>query len=160
MESILKHPLTTKLFSILVETEHFEQPTNNIWMLDATPLTPNHFILLKSEGLSRNTYGSKDALKRRFKQVQHIVDTLWIRFSKEYIANLALRQKWCKEMPDLKIGDIVLLSQNMTRRNAWPLAIVLEIYPCTDQHVRSVKVKTSTGTYIRPITKLVRLEVN
>ena len=37
------------------------------------------------------------------------------------------------------------------------MGIVTEIYPDNNGNVRSVKVKTNTGLYVRPITKLTLL---
>ena len=36
----------------------------------------------------------------------------------------------------------------------WPLARVTEVYPGKDDVVRVVQVKTSTGTYTRPVSKI------
>ena len=71
---------------------------------------------------------------------------------------LQRRQKWNKDNRDLKVGDLVLVVNDQTHRNAWPLARVLEVFEGGDNHVRSVKVKTAAGTYVRPVQKLCLLE--
>ena len=41
----------------------------------------------------------------------------------------------------------------------WRLAVIIETFPGSDGHVRVVKVKTSSGQFKRPISKLVALPV-
>ena len=42
-------------------------------------------------------------------------------------------------------------------RGKWKMAIVEKVYPSQDGLVRSARVKTSAGSYDRPITKLTLL---
>jgi len=41
----------------------------------------------------------------------------------------------------------------------WPLAIVKEVFPGKDGHTRVVRLKTEKGELIRPIQRLIPLEV-
>ena len=54
--------------------------------------------------------------------------------------------------------DIVLLMDKQQEKSQWPLARVTRIMPGSDGLVRTVEVKTATGTYIRPIQRLCMLE--
>ena len=62
--------------------------------------------------------------------------------------------------PDIKPGELVLVYDPGMPRNLWPLAIVKEIFPGRDGKVRSVVVKTRVSELRRPITQLVRLELD
>ena len=42
-------------------------------------------------------------------------------------------------------------------RAYWKMALVEETFPDGDRNVRSVKIKSSEGSYVRPITKLTLL---
>ena len=71
-----------------------------------------------------------------------------------------MRKKWNHLQRSFEIGDIVLVVDERTSRNLWPLARVTDITPDSMGVVRSVKVKTATSTLERPIAKLVLLLEN
>ena len=55
-------------------------------------------------------------------------------------------------------GDIVLLKDNNSRRNKWPMAKVHNKRRDDEGQVRSVTVQTGTGSVLdRPVNKLVLL---
>ena len=71
-----------------------------------------------------------------------------------FVPNLQIRSKWFKQRENIQIGDIVLnIDKNVSRSN-WQMAVVVETYKGHDGNTRSVKIKTTTGCYDRPITKL------
>ena len=57
----------------------------------------------------------------------------------------------------MQVGDVVVLKEDGLIPTKWPFARVLEIHPGWDKYVRVVTIKTATGTYKRPISKLVLL---
>ena len=59
---------------------------------------------------------------------------------------------------NVKVGQIVLMSENIPR-TGWKLGIIEELLPSLDEQTRSVKLKTSSGCLLRPISKLVPLEL-
>ena len=67
------------------------------------------------------------------------------------------RHKWLKERKKLAEGDIVLIVDPSIMRSQWTMAIVAKVYSGDDGLVRSVRMKTSSGSYDRPITKLTLL---
>jgi len=73
--------------------------------------------------------------------------------------SLQQRSKWRSQQPDLQPGMLVLLRENNLRPLSWRLAIISDIFPGSDGHVRVVTVKTSSGQFKRPIHKLVALPV-
>ena len=63
---------------------------------------------------------------------------------------------------NFQVGDIVLLKDEDVRRNQWPTARVVEVFPSSDGLVRSVKVLIASQDdkrlmLDRPINKLVLL---
>ena len=52
------------------------------------------------------------------------------------------------------MGDVVILQESGTIPANWPLARVVDIHPGQDKLVRVVTVKTSQGTYRRPVRLL------
>lgn len=77
---------------------------------------------------------------------------------KLYLPELQKRSKWTGVTDNLAVGDLVLILDEMTPRNLWPLALVVSVNCSRDGLVRSVRVKTRTTELVRPITKIVLLE--
>ncbi|GFY60050.1 DUF5641 domain-containing protein [Trichonephila inaurata madagascariensis] len=51
------------------------------------------------------------------------------------------------------------VSRDNTKRIEWPLAKVMELYPSKDGSIRLVKVKMKSGEFLRPVLRLIPLEV-
>ncbi|XP_077967709.1 uncharacterized protein LOC120346600 [Styela clava] len=80
------------------------------------------------------------------------------RWLKEYLPTLQLRQKWHKPVRNFAVGDIVLIVDEKTKRGFWPKGLIVEVFPDSDGHVRSVRVRTADSSYMRDIRKLCLLE--
>ena len=52
------------------------------------------------------------------------------------------------------MNDIVVMSDNNALRGKWSVGRVTEVFPGQDGRIRNIKVKTNTGTYNRPLTKI------
>jgi len=57
------------------------------------------------------------------------------------------------------VGDIVLVANDLQKRLDWPIARIKELFPGKDGLVRVVKLQTANGELIRPIQRLISLEV-
>ena len=95
------------------------------------------------------------SLYKRWTLCQALLQRFWDRWSKEYLQHLQAVGKWTKKRPNLKVGDLVLMSDGSSFHTQWTLARVTAVYKGLDGLVRAVDVKNSTGqTYRRPVTKL------
>ena len=119
-------------------------------------LTPNHFLFGKLGGAVSTE--DLDHPVERWKRVHALVNKFWKQFLLEYIPLLARRSKWHTVKENLQVGEVVLQLDPNTPRGQWKLAVVEEVFPNADGLVRKCKIRTTTGTYERPITKLVSLE--
>ena len=104
----------------------------------------------------------KDMYKAQWRRVQGLSDIFWKRWKSEYLQTLQQRRKWTDEKPDLRVGEVVLVKEENSARNNWPMGVITEIFPSEDNHVRKACVKISRPgdgpkVYVRPITKLVTL---
>ena len=126
---------------------------------DVEALTPNHLLLMKGKPVLPPTLtDSKDHyVKRRWRQVQYLSDIFWRRWIREYLPLLQERQKWNQLRPNVKEGDVVLLMDNSQPRGSWPMGRITKTMPDDQGQVRSIQVKTKTGVYIRPISKVIML---
>lgn len=140
---------------------------------DATVLTPNHILLFNSGVTFPPGVFKKDDcyLRRKWKQLQYLVDIFWSRWRKEYIVLLNNRQKWFDVKRSLKVNDIVLVTDVSLPRNFWPLGRITEIFPDRKGLVRSVSVRISkcknsdtkdfsTSLLYRPVSKIILLPCN
>ena len=129
---------------------------------DPAPLTPSHLLLLNScSSLSPGIFSESDLFRRRWKCVQHIANTFWTRWLKEYLPTLNERTKWLQKKRSIKVGDLVLIKQENTPRGVWPLGLVVHVSESSDGLVRSVRLRLKNKSEIsRPITKCVLLEAS
>ena len=77
--------------------------------------------------------------------------------AKETNNDTTTRSKWNKENRNMQVNDIVLLKDESSPRNEWPLGRIQEVERSDDGLARSVKLKTKNGVLRRPVNKLVLL---
>ena len=126
------------------------------------PLTPNHLITMKSVAAlpPPGKFVKQDLyIAKRWRRVQYLTEAFWGRWKKEYLLSLNERKKWNQPRRNIKVGDIVLVKDEAADRMEWPLAIVTEVFPSSDELVRKVKVKLGSKKTIleRPVQKLILL---
>lgn len=78
-----------------------------------------------------------------------MANLFWTRWKREYLQTVQARTKWNKPRRNLEVGDIVLIKDDNTTRNNWPLARVIQVTTDKKGLVRSVTVKTSSSTLER-----------
>jgi hypothetical protein len=49
---------------------------------------------------------------------------------------------------------MVMYADDNAIRGKWTLGRIVKVYPGEDRRIRNVKVKTTTGEYNRPVTKI------
>lgn len=128
---------------------------------DLTYLTPGHFLIgapITSFPEPDLTTVPENRLKfwRLCTQVQQ---HFWKRWHKDYLTQLQNRQKWRKDLPNVKDGMLVLLKEDNVPSLKWPMARIIKVISGKDNKVRVVKVKTANGEYLRSITKIAVLPI-
>ena len=119
---------------------------------DGEVITPAHLALgrsLKAIPDVSAKSSTRAPVSSRFLYRQNLVNRFWRRWLAEYLPKLTIRQKWLEERPPLKVGDIVLISEDNVKRGNWPLAIVEEIYQGKDGLVRTATLRTKMGKRLR-----------
>ena len=127
---------------------------------DEAPITPNHLLHLQSV-----TLPSSDAPRygdlvghRQWKRAAYLAEQFWRRWRKEYLPLLQTRAGPCtRSRTNLKTGDIVLLVDDTVPRGTWPLGRVEETAVGSDGRVRTVRVRARGTTFLRPVTKVVKI---
>ena len=73
---------------------------------------------------------------------------------KEYLRLIMGRQKRFKRKPNLRIDDVVLITDDHTPRSQWKIGRIIATHPDAYGVVRTVSIKTSTTELRRPIHKV------
>ena len=103
----------------------------------------------------------KDLYRSQWKRVQHLADTFWLKWKREFLQTLQSTKKWFNEKNNLQIGDVVLMRDSDVGRTSWPIAKVVRAFPSNDGYVRKVEVKVIRDgkpvLYVRPVVEIVLL---
>ncbi|KAG1680465.1 hypothetical protein GQR58_012386 [Nymphon striatum] len=125
-------------------------------------LTPASFLTgastLSFRDYSAMIDSSAEQLRIRKKHCDKVLDHIWSRWKKEYLLSLPTCVSTFSEGECLKIGAVVLIREDNVPRSCWKLGRVLELIRGRDDRVRAAVLKTSSGTYNRPIQRLHVLE--
>ena len=127
---------------------------------DPEPITPAHLAIGRSLRSLPDTSSVTQSsnLVHRYLYRQRLVNQFWKRWSKSYLQELNVCQKWNTAQPDVKVGDVVLISEDNVRRCKWPMGRIVDVHPGKDGLVRTVTLKTKAGQLKRPVQRLHLLE--
>lgn len=122
---------------------------------DGAYICPNDILLGRaSSQVPQGPFKETKNPRHRVEFVQKIIDSFWKRWSRDVFPSLVPRKKWQVERRNVRVDDVVTVADANAIRGKWAVGRILEVYPGPDGRVRNVKVKTSTGVYSRPITKI------
>ena len=126
---------------------------------DSPSLTPNSLLTgrLQFDGPPGSFVGA-DGYRRSWKLTQFLSDQFWSQWSKLYMLSLQQRQKWTMPKRNFRVGDVVLIVNEQTKRSFWPKGVIKETFPGSDGLVRRVRVTTANASLIRDVRKLCRIE--
>ena len=122
---------------------------------DGSYLCPNDILLGRaSPQVPQGPFRETNNPRHRVEFVQRIVDSFWKRWTRDVFPSLLPRKKWYAEKRNVRVDDFVLVESPKAVRGNWNVGRIVEVYPGQDGKVRNVRVKTHTGEYQRPITKI------
>lgn len=125
-------------------------------------LTPASFMFQRTNQLPEQQAWREDLnLRRRAKYLKTCKDQMWNRWQREYLTALRERHNLLHKTTNyhVRVGDTVLVRSDSKNRGKWPIAVVQQIYPGRDGHIRAVKLRTSKGVIERPVQHLYPLEL-
>ncbi|XP_055909573.1 uncharacterized protein LOC129944268 [Eupeodes corollae] len=130
--------------------------------VDLNPLTPSHFLIGEPTTAVPEPSQLETPTNRltHWNFLQNMVQGFWKRWQQEYLTSLQERPKWQKQLPNLKPGDIVVIKEPNLPPTKWLLGQIENVSPGADQLVRVATIRTSTGTFTRPIAKLAILPLS
>lgn len=116
-------------------------------------LTPNHFLMLKPNFISRPAEHDPKLIQKMWREVQALSNILWDHWLKAYLPTILYRQKWIDKKTPLQIGDIVITA-DPTIYNSWRLGKVVDIEHGSQQQVRKLKVELGKNNPINDMKTL------
>ena len=112
-------------------------------MTDEVLLTAINFLIGRATpNLPTGIFADKEISSQKgWRKAQVIIAHIWKRWLREYLPGLTARKKWFQAVPNLKVGDLVLIVDYGTPRGCWPLGRIVTVFPGSDIVVRSAEVK-------------------
>uniref|UniRef100_A0A1Y1N7Y6 Integrase catalytic domain-containing protein n=2 Tax=Photinus pyralis TaxID=7054 RepID=A0A1Y1N7Y6_PHOPY len=123
---------------------------------DLSVLTPGHFLIGGPPATIPEPSLADISVNRlsRWQLIRQQYEHFWQRWSHEYLHEFQTRSKWQTREPQVKIGDLAVLKNELQPPSKWVLARIIDVHPGQDGVVRVVTVRTATSTFKRPIVKL------
>lgn len=122
---------------------------------DGSYICPNDILLGRASAtVPQGPFRETNNPRHRVEFVQKIVDSFWKCWLRDVFPSLVPTKKWNTERRNVRVNDIAVLADANGVRGNWKIARVIQVFPGADGRVRNVKVKTSTGEYRRPVTKI------
>ena len=124
---------------------------------DLGSLKPNH-SLLGNQAYNLPSIIGVDEFdhRKRYARAQSYANAIWSRWIKEYVPALNRRSKWYTAAEQhLKTGELVWVVEETNPRGHYPTARITELRYGSDSVARSAVLRTSTGSLVRPLVKLV-----
>lgn len=127
-------------------------------------LTPASFLFQRSNRIPELEPWREETvdLRKRARYLRACKDSLWKRWSSEYLVALRERHR-CNhggKSSKIEVGDVVIVRSDERNRAKWPLGIVVKLFPGKDGVVRAVKLRAGKAYLERPIQHLFPLELS
>ena len=123
---------------------------------DGAYLCPNDMLLGRSSStVPQGPFRETRNPRHRVEFVQQIVNAFWKCWNRDVFPLLVPRRKWNTEKRNVRIDDIVIVSDHNVVRGKWTLGRIIHVYPGADGQIRNIKVKTMESELRRPINKIV-----
>ena len=128
---------------------------------DTEVITAGHFLIQGALNAlpDRNLSAANISRLDRFEYIERLHQEFWKIWSNDYLNTLRQRQKWRKEVENIKENDIVLVKENNVPPNMWITGRVIKVHIGSDNLVRVATVKVGSSMIDRPIVKLCPLPI-
>ncbi|XP_075213757.1 uncharacterized protein LOC142319964 [Lycorma delicatula] len=127
---------------------------------DPSYLTPGHFLIGNPLIAlpEPNLLDIKCNKLSSWQQLQKIRQSLWSRWSYDYLHGLQQRSKWKSPSENLRPSLVVLVKEDNLPPQFWKMAVIDSVFPGKDGLVRVVQLKVGSTFFKRPITKLLHCQ--
>jgi len=122
---------------------------------DLGVLTPGHFLIGRPlNAIPQPELNPEVRTYKRWRYLQMLTQEFWRKWVRDYLNTLQHRPKWQKSHPNVKVGDIVIVKDDLKSPTYWPLGRVIKASAGSDNRVRVVRIKTSSSEFDRTVTKV------
>jgi len=156
-----------QMITILIEVERIINNRPLIYVsgdLTEEPLTPSHLICGKRLGKNQCSEFNDNIIDAST-LVKGTIQHFWNRWHREYLTELRDKQKRSKirnNVTPIKVGDLVLISDDNNKRIRWRTGRVKELIKSKDDVIRAASItvvnKDNVGILRRPINRLYPFE--
>lgn len=123
-------------------------------------LTPNHFLIGTSSVDAVDALNTIElSMSKQWELSQTMANHFWKRWTNEYLPTLIRREKWHEKQPNVEVGAVVIIVDDKFPRSCWMKVIITQVFPGKDLQVRVAEIRTSTGLFKRPVSKIIVLDV-
>ena len=77
----------------------------------------------------------------RYRLVHHVTNAFWKKWSDVVSPSLVIRQKWHQTFRNVRVGDLVMISDSSPIKAKYKLGVVDAVQASDDGHVRSVTLR-------------------
>ncbi|XP_071035292.1 uncharacterized protein [Parasteatoda tepidariorum] len=159
---------TTGLITVLwdIEAAVNSRPIVHEYAITDVPdeaLTPFYFLMGKRLTIIPSGSSSSDSdLTRIWRSRQHLMDSSWKRWQREYLMDLRTFH-YGKNPPNgtkIRVRDVVVLLEDVKPRHTWRKARVESVILGSDNKARTCILRVNEGTISRPVQQFITLEVD
>eukprot|EP00117_Sycon_ciliatum_P021255 scpid12026/ scgid6192/ len=152
----------TELRTLLSEVQDVvnDRPITYVTEDEDLPLSPSMLLgaaSVQSDSNAESCLSHTDA-NRRLQYLSQLRVHFTARWTEEYL--LSLRSHHDRKGHSLAVGDVVFLADHTKKRVCWKLARILQLHTGRDGRQRVAKVRVSGHELLRPIQRLVPLEIS
>ena len=120
-------------------------------------LSPGHFLI--GDAITavpeHDETATPDNWLDRWRRVTKYSQTLWNRWSTDYLNQLQERVKWAgAKGPSVRIGTVEIIRDTNLPPLQWRLGLVVKVKPGGDGVIRAASVQTSSGVWKRAVRVL------
>jgi hypothetical protein len=112
---------------------------------DPVPISPSTLLTLRAEPppapVSTSVADLQSYGKSRYKIVQVLADQFWKEWRQFYLSEITDRKIWKRRKEEVRVGNVVVITNKMLARNMWNLGLITGTVPGSDGLVRRVTVR-------------------
>ncbi|XP_015905556.1 uncharacterized protein [Parasteatoda tepidariorum] len=127
----------------------------------STALTPSHFLTGRKLTAIPSSPNNNTKQRKIYKKQQDLLDYFWKKWSNEYLLQLRSFHQVRNQdnIINIRIGDIVLLQEDVRPRHIWKKARVVNLHEGRDGKIRSCELIVNGLNITRPVALVIPLEV-
>lgn len=123
-------------------------------------LSPSHFLIGRATVSLPRIDNEEISLTNRLLLIQNQLRGFWLCWSKDYVNQLQQCSKWRTKVPNLSVGQLVLVRNENVKPFDWPMDKITAIHPGADGLVRVVDVLFQGSVRTRSVSSIVVLPID